>query len=102
MVHEPCLYLGLIEGKWVIFMWQVDDFAVALPDERTASILLDLIDDKLMISMKQQGFLNMYNGVDVHQTRDYIKILCTTYIDKICDKYLNQTPTSSIPNYTWW
>jgi hypothetical protein len=62
---------------------------VALPDERTASILLDLIDDKLMISMKQQGFLNMYNGVDVHQTRDYIKILCTRYIDKICDKYLN-------------
>ncbi len=70
-------------------MQQDDDFTVASPDERTASILLDLIDNKLMILMKRQGFLNMYNGMDVHQTRDYIKILCRTYIDKICDKYLN-------------
>jgi hypothetical protein len=88
-VHEPCLYLGLIEGKRVIFMQQVDDFAVASPDECTASILCDLIDNKLLIPMKRQGFLDMYNGVDVHQTRDYIKISCTTYINKICDKYLN-------------
>jgi hypothetical protein len=51
-VHEPCLYSGLIEEKRVIFMRQVDDFAVALPDECTASILLDLIDNKLTIPMK--------------------------------------------------
>ncbi len=70
-------------------MRQVDGFAVALPDERTASILIDLIDDKLTIPMKRQGFLDMYNSVDVLQTEDYIKVLCTTYINKICDKYLN-------------
>jgi hypothetical protein len=70
-------------------MRQVDDFAVASPDERTASILLDRIDDKLMIPMKRQGFLDMYNGVDVLQTRDYIKISCTSYINRICDKYLH-------------
>jgi hypothetical protein len=68
--HEPCLYLGLIDGKRVLFMRQVDDFAVASPDERTASILLDMIDDKLTIPMKRQGFLDMYNGVDVLQTKD--------------------------------
>ncbi len=50
--HEPCLYLGQIEDKRIIFMHQVDDFAVAAPDERTASILFDMIDDKLMIPMK--------------------------------------------------
>jgi hypothetical protein len=87
--HEPCLYSGLIDGKRVLFMRQVDDFAVASPDERTASILLDMIDDKLTIPMKRQGFLDMYNGVDVLQTKDYIRVLCTTYINKICDKYLN-------------
>ncbi len=31
----------------------------------------------------------MFNGVDVVQTRDYIKISCQTYIDKFCEKYLD-------------
>jgi len=39
--------------------------------------------------MKRQGYLDMYNGIDVIQTRDYIKISTTTFIDKICDKYLS-------------
>ena len=87
--HEPCLYSGNIDGKRVIFKRQVDDFAVATPDERTATILLDMIDDKLTIPMKRQGFLDMYNGIDVMQTRDYIKISSKSFIEKICEKYLN-------------
>jgi hypothetical protein len=39
--HEPCLYSDSIEGKQVILKWQVDDFAIAAPDEWTANILLD-------------------------------------------------------------
>jgi len=74
----------------------VDDFAVAAPNEYTANILLDMIDDKLTIPMKQQGFLDMYNGIDFIQTRYYIKISCTMYIKKICDKYLE----SWMRNYT--
>jgi len=31
----------------------------------------------------------MYNGIDVLQTRNYIKISCKTFINKICDKCLN-------------
>ncbi len=89
MVHEPCLYSGLIENRRVIFMRQVDYFAVAAPDERTASVLFDMIDDKLTIPMKRQGFLDMYNGIDIVQTCFYIKLTCTTYINKICDKYLS-------------
>jgi hypothetical protein len=87
--HEPCLYSGNIDGTRVIFKRQVDDFAVATPDERTATILLDMIDDKLTIPMKRQGFLDMYNGIDVMQTRDYIKISSKSFIEKICEKYLN-------------
>jgi hypothetical protein len=87
-IHEPCLYSGVIAGKRIIFKRQVDDFALAVPDERTATIMLDMIDDKLMIPMKRQGFLDMYNGIDVIQTRDYIKISCKSFIEKICAKYL--------------
>ena len=88
-VHEPCLYSGVVDGKRVIFKRQVDDFAIAAPDERTANILLDMIDDELSIPMKRQGYLDMYNGIDVIQTRDYIKISSKSFIDKICEKYLN-------------
>jgi len=110
-VHEPCLYSGIINGKRTLVKQQVDDFAIAAPDEHTATILLDLINDELSIPMKRQGYLDMYNGIDVLQTRDYIKISTTTFIDKICDKYLSSwmhnftttedrpTPLSSDP--TW-
>jgi hypothetical protein len=29
-VHEPCLYSGVINDKRVIFMWQVDNFAIGV------------------------------------------------------------------------
>lgn len=52
-VHELCLYSGVINGHRVIFKWQVDDFAVAAPDETTANILLDMLDDRLTIPLKR-------------------------------------------------
>jgi hypothetical protein len=87
--HEPCLYAGTVNSKQVLLKRQVNDFAIAAPDQLTANILLDMIDKSLFIPMKRQGFLDMYNGVDVLQTWDYIKISCTTFINKICKKYLN-------------
>jgi hypothetical protein len=59
-------------------MRQVDDFAIAAPDQRTSDILMDLVDDELTMPIKRQGLLDMYNGVDVTQTRHYIKIDCHT------------------------
>jgi hypothetical protein len=87
-VHKPCLYSGMVEGKRVIFKRQVNNFTITAPDERTANILPDKIDDELFIPMKWQGFLDMFNGIDVAQTRDYIKVSCTTFINKICEKDL--------------
>jgi hypothetical protein len=34
-------------------MCQVDDFAIAAPDQRTADILLDMLDDKLSMPVKE-------------------------------------------------
>jgi hypothetical protein len=109
--HEPCLYSGTIAGKRIIFKCQVDDFAIAAPDEKTANILLDLIDDQLTIPLKRQGLLDMFNGINVTQMRDYIKIDCHTYIDKFCEKYINtwlhkvpiteNRPTPLPTNPTW-
>jgi len=82
-VHEPCLYSGIINNNHVLLKRQADDFAIAAPDAGTADILLNLIDDKLKIPVKCQGYLDMYNGIDVHQTRHYIKISVTSFIEKV-------------------
>jgi hypothetical protein len=47
-----------------------------------------MINDKLTISMKQLGYLDIYNGVDVAQLCDYIKISSTSFVEKKCKKYL--------------
>ena len=70
-VHEPCLYSGKIHGKRVLFMRQVDDFAIAAPDAKTSDILMDMIDERLKIPIKRQGYLDMYNGVDITNTPLY-------------------------------
>jgi hypothetical protein len=97
-VHEPCLYSGYINGNRVLFMRQVDDFAIAAPDAHTSDILMDLIDDRLKISIKRQGYLDMYNGIDVIQTRFYIKLNVKTYIEKIFEPYFSTWMKTSYPS----
>jgi hypothetical protein len=46
-VHKPCLYLGIIAGKHVIFKQKINDLAIAAPDERMSNIIFDMIDNEL-------------------------------------------------------
>lgn len=87
-IHEPCLYSGLINGERVILMRQVDDFAIAASSERTCNILFDMIDEQLTIPLKRLGLINMFNGLDIQQTRDWIKVSCATYLTKISERHL--------------
>jgi hypothetical protein len=96
-VHEPCLYSWVINDNRVLFMRQVDDFAIAAPDEHTSEILMDMIDDKLKIPIKQQGYLDMYNGVDVLQTCHYIKLNVKTFIDKVFEHHISTWMKTSYP-----
>ncbi len=97
MVHEPCLYSGGINNNRVLFMRQVDDFAIAAPDEITSKILMNIIDDKLKIPIKRQGYLDMYNSIDVLQTRHYIKINIKTFIDKVFKHHIATWMKTSYP-----
>ena len=85
-------------------MQQADDFTIATPDAKTSNMLMDLIDNKLSIPIKQQGYLDMYNGVDIYQTHDYIKINIKTFVDKAFAKHISTwmktlypTPNQSAP-----
>jgi hypothetical protein len=59
ITHEPCLHLGIIAGHCVLFLCQVDAFAIACEQESTANILLDMLDKELTIPLKQMGLLDM-------------------------------------------
>jgi dUTP pyrophosphatase len=83
--HEPCLYRGVFNDREVLFLRQVDDFAVACTDEATAIAVIDAIDAEMKIKIKDLGRLTRYNGVDITQSADYIKIHNETYINKVLE-----------------
>ena len=97
-IHEPCLSSGKNHGQRVLFLRQVDDFAIAVPNAKTSNILMDMIDDRLMIPIKFQGYLDMYNGIDIPQTCYYIKINLKTFIDKIFKPYLATWMKNTYPS----
>jgi hypothetical protein len=81
--HEPCIYRGIVDGHSVLFLRQVDDFAMAIDDLAMYEKICDLIDSRLNEPIKRLGLLELYNETNIKQTRDYIRLHYTNYIDKI-------------------
>jgi hypothetical protein len=81
--HEPCLYSGNFLGERLLFLRQVDDFAVAASNQETAMVLLTAINDKMRIEVKHLGLIDRFNGLDIQQTRYYVKLTCEKYLKKI-------------------
>ena len=87
--HEPCLYSGTTADTYVLLLRQVDDFAAGIMTEDIGKILINNIDQHLRIRIKYQGQLTMFNGMDIVQTHDYIKLHCGTYIKKALGNHSN-------------
>jgi hypothetical protein len=88
-VHKPCLYSGLIDGHHVLFMQQVDDFAVAAPSEQIANHVFDMLNNHLTFPIKHMGLISLFNGLDITQTANFVKISSSTYLDKVFQKHLS-------------
>ena len=82
--HEPCLYSGTYNGKKIYFLRQVDDFAIACEDESIAKAIIAEINSHMSVDIKYLGLVTRFNGVDILQTKEYIKVHGTTYIDRLC------------------
>jgi hypothetical protein len=39
--------------------------------------------------MKCMGLISLFNGLDIAQTADFVKISCSTYLDKVLQKHLS-------------
>ena len=98
--HEGCLYQGKYKNEDILFLRQVDDFAVAAEQESTAISLIKDIDSHMTIDIKDLGLLNRYNGVDIMQTKYFVKISNETYINKLLKEHdwlLTENKPSNIP-----
>ena len=83
--HAPCLYRAKVDGQPVLFLRQVDDFAIGTDNPSIYKRICDDIDDELLEPMKRQGVLRHYNGIDIDQHSTHITIHCTQYVQKILD-----------------
>ncbi len=97
--HEPCLYVGTTGSQLIIFLRQVDDFAVGARESEHVEQLLARINAKMRIDIKIQGLITRFNGMDIHQTQDYVKITCEKYLHKMIQhhQWLQLLPTTSAP-----
>ena len=97
--HEPCLYIGTTGPQLIIFLRQVDDFAIGARQSEHAEQLLARINAKMRIDIKIQGLITRFNGMDIHQTQDYVKITCEKYLHKMIQhhQWLQLLPTPSAP-----
>ena len=88
--HERNLYVGTIDGEEVLVCRQVDDFASGSATRETAEAFLDKVREHVRaefagmgIELPDKGVFQRYNGIDVFQTRDYVKLSAESYIDRM-------------------
>lgn len=87
-VHEPCLYYAnQFDGKnmEVLILRQVDDFAVACKNKEDAETIISRINSHMSIEVKMLGLIERFNGMDISQTKWYVKLSNRTYIRKILE-----------------
>jgi hypothetical protein len=85
--HEPCLYYGIIKGNYTLFLRQVDDFAIATSTKQQATEIIQEINGHLHLPIHNLGVITRFNGMDIQQTRHYIKIHCHKYLTKMTQSH---------------
>ena len=86
-VHAPCIYRATYHDENILFLRQVDDFAIATNQEALYTSICNALDSHLRVPMKRQGLLTHYTGIDIIQTRDYITLHVGSYIRRIIESH---------------
>ena len=81
--HETCLYQNKVEGELILLLRQVDDFSIASTNPALCEQVRKDIESRMQNPLNDLGLIKRFNGIDILQSRDYVKISCETYVDKI-------------------
>jgi hypothetical protein len=98
--HDKSIYRGTFKGTPIFMLRQVDDFALAVPNENMVRVVYSAIGDTLKLPTEEDppfsylGLLKDYNGVDVHQFDDRTVLNCETYIDRVLRTHGWTTPSA--------
>jgi hypothetical protein len=97
--HKKNIYHATIKGVYVLLCRQVDDFSIATPNPAIAQYTYARIGQKLQLPGETESpFVNeglvdsFFNGVNMLQARKYIKLSCTTYIQRLLAAHNCSTP----------
>ena len=96
--QERNIYHGTIDGELVLVCRQVDDFMISSKNAETCEKLIAVINAKATTGSQgigditSDGIMTRYNGVDISQCRDHVKLSCTTYIDRLLQTHGWSTP----------
>ena len=97
--HEKNIYVGTFCGEKVLLVRQVDDFALGCKAEATARHVFKTIGDKLTLHNESDapfeflGLVDSFDGYDVLQTRDYIKLSAESYIRRLLKAHGWENPS---------
>jgi hypothetical protein len=80
--HEPCLYRGTYNGKLILICRQVDDMLIAGSNVNSIKKFIQEIESHLNVTYSD-GPSTKFNGLDILQTDEGIKISCESYITKL-------------------
>ena len=64
---------------------QLDDFCAGVEEPNTADTLYNNLGKD--IDLVQQGLLEKFNGIDIDQRNEYVKIYALSYLNKILDNH---------------
>ena len=87
--HNRTIYSTTFRGVKVLLLRQVDDFALASPDEDMSKAIYDIIGKRLTLPGEDKppfaymGFVDDYNGVQVEQSLDLVSISAAKYINRV-------------------
>jgi hypothetical protein len=99
--HEPCIYYKHDPEKGLILILrQVDDFIIAANDLSTSKEIREAIQGEMTNPLNDLGIIKRFNGVDIHQTRHYIKLSAKTYIETVMERHgwdKITTPAKPVP-----
>jgi hypothetical protein len=66
----------VVNGQHTLFLNQVDDFAIATSNKETAVFIISKINAQLHLPLHIMGIVTRFNGIDIEQMQEYVKVNC--------------------------
>ena len=86
--HKQCFYYKrTTTDGLILILRQVDDFIITAKSMTTCQAIRKEIQGHMANPLNDLGVIKHFNGVDIVQTRHYVKVHCETYLARICEHH---------------